>query len=147
MWIEIIILLVECYHFHRFYFQLYAYLIALFFYLTNTCANNIPDLPLTKIYKNIIKNAVAIFRSLKYIKYRLMPFGLTIGIFRPLTETVMSGHISALNETAIRECFATQSVNLALSGFSAPIFCRRKHFSPLSSFKFKHEHMKTGWTI
>lgn len=39
-----------------------------------------------------------------------MQFGLRNGISRPLTETIMIGHISAPSETVIREYFTTQSV-------------------------------------
>lgn len=48
--------------------------------------------------------------------------GLTEGISRPSTETIMSGHISALSETVISECFATQSANLTVGRKFRPIF-------------------------
>lgn len=54
-----------------------------------------------------------------------MQFGLTGGISRPLTETVMRGHISALRETVIRECFATQSANLTVGWVFCPIFSKQ----------------------
>ena len=50
---------------------------------------------------------------------------LTAGISRPLTETVIRGHISALSETVIRECFATQSANLTVGWDFHPIFMHR----------------------
>ena len=59
---------------------------------------------------------------------RLMPLALTVGISRPLTETVMSGHISALSETVISECFATQSANLTVGADFPPPFYRRKRW-------------------
>jgi len=34
----------------------------------------------------------------------------------------MSGHISALSETVISECFATQSANLTVGRIFRPIF-------------------------
>lgn len=48
-------------------------------------------------------------------------FGLTAGISRPLTETVMSGHISALSETVRSECFAAQNANLTMGRIFRPI--------------------------
>ena len=73
-----------------------------------------------------IQKAVAIFRIWGYAMCRLMPLALTVGISRPLTETVMSGHISALSETVISECFATRSANLTVGRIFRPIFTREE---------------------
>lgn len=62
-----------------------------------------------------------------------MQFGLKGGISRPLIETVMRGHISALRETVIRECFTTQSVNLTARRIFAHFF---KINGPSSNFYF-----------
>ena len=60
------------------------------------------------------------------ILYIVNVFDLTEGISRPLTETVISGHISALSETVTSECFAAQSANLTMGRIFCPCFYNRR---------------------
>jgi hypothetical protein len=68
-------------------------------------------IPYWKNMRNCEKH-VDIFRWIAYNVTREAHVALTVGISRPLTETFISGHISALSETFISECFATQRANL-----------------------------------
>jgi predicted XRE-type DNA-binding protein len=55
---------------------------------------------------------IDIFRWIVYTVIKEAHVALTVGISRPLTETFISGRISALSETFISECFATQRAKL-----------------------------------
>jgi predicted XRE-type DNA-binding protein len=65
-------------------------------------------------YKRVPKEKihVEIFGWITYTAFKEAHVALTVGISQPLTETFISGHISALSETFISECFATQRANL-----------------------------------
>lgn len=90
-------------------FLLPTHLTALFFFyptnVTQTMSQVHHPQKFDKNLQNIIQNPVAIFTSLEYTKDKLMPFGLTGGISRPITETVMSGHISALKQDSYKRVF------------------------------------------
>jgi hypothetical protein len=67
-------------------------------------------MPKTESIIRFVKKIIAILSKFEYTINTISLKNLTAGISRPLTETVISGRISALSETVKREYFAIQRV-------------------------------------